>query len=300
MGAKGSHLRKNIKNILEADALQAEAKAAKAEEQERLKRLHVAQLAQRNILLNQRTKQHPPQEIDQKATRERNDEIINISSSSGEESKKNKYQAMASTVLNRMYPNQKPNITKEQTSYHSKSENIKHNEISLDNSSSDDCRIVEYEDVLEESDDEDPDNSGMHVDDRLNIPQVYGENNVEKVLVNLAHPSNEPDIFLPPQIQRVIKPHQIGGIRFLYDNLIESIGRFKSSQGFGCILAHAMGLGKTLQVVTFCDLFLRYTTSKRILCIVPINTIQNWQAEFNKWLPSNENSNNKGDSDDEA
>ena len=296
--AKGSHLRKNIKNILEADALQAEAKAAKAEEQERLKRLHDAQLAQRNILLNQRTNQHPLQDLDQKATKERNDEIINISSSSGEESKKNKYQAMASTVLNRMYPNQKPNITKEQTSYHSKSENTKHNEISLDNSSSDDCKIVEYEDVLEESDDEDPDNSGMHVDDRLNIPQVYGENNIEKVLVNIAHPSNEPDIFLPPQIQRVIKPHQIGGIRFLYDNLIESIGRFKSSQGFGCILAHAMGLGKTLQVVTFCDLFLRYTTSKRILCIVPINTIQNWQAEFNKWLPSNENSNNKGDSDD--
>merc|ERR1712045_325902 len=40
---KGSHLRRNIKNILEADALQAEAKAAKAEEQERLKRLHDAQ-----------------------------------------------------------------------------------------------------------------------------------------------------------------------------------------------------------------------------------------------------------------
>merc|ERR1711994_264902 len=117
--SKGSHLRRNIKNILDADSLQAEAKAAKAEEQERLKRLHDAQLAQKNILLNQRTPQHPPQEIDQKATKERNDEVINISSSSGEESKKNRYQAMASTVLNRMYPNQKPNITKEQTPYHS-------------------------------------------------------------------------------------------------------------------------------------------------------------------------------------
>merc|ERR1711994_144618 len=86
---KGSHLRKNIKNILDADALQAEAKAAKAEEQERLKRLHDAQLAQKNILLNQRTNQHPPQQIVQKAIKERNDEIINISSSSGEESKNN-------------------------------------------------------------------------------------------------------------------------------------------------------------------------------------------------------------------
>ena len=35
----------------DADALQAEAKAAKAEEQERLKRLHDAQLAQKNIVI---------------------------------------------------------------------------------------------------------------------------------------------------------------------------------------------------------------------------------------------------------
>jgi RAD54-like protein 2 len=56
-----------------------------------------------------------------------------------------------------------------------------------------------------------------------------------------------------------VKPHQIGGIRFLYDNIVESAARFESSLGFGCILAHAMGLGKTLQIVSFCDVFLRHT-----------------------------------------
>ena len=78
---------------------------------------------------------------------------------------------------------------------------------------------------------------------------------------------------------------QVGGIRFLYDNLVETLSRHKQTSGFGCILAHAMGLGKTLQVSSFIDIYLRHTSAKKVLCIVPINTIQNWLAEFNMWLP---------------
>ena len=44
---------------------------------------------------------------------------------------------------------------------------------------------------------------------------------------------------------------QIGGIRFLYDNLIEDIGRFKDSNGFGCILAHSMGLGFSSRYIVY-------------------------------------------------
>ena len=79
---------------------------------------------------------------------------------------------------------------------------------------------------------------------------------------------------------------QIGGVRFLYDNLVESLERFRSSNGFGCILAHSMGLGKTLQLISFMDVFLRKTDAKTVLCIVPVNTLQNWVAEFNMWLPT--------------
>lgn len=92
---------------------------------------------------------------------------------------------------------------------------------------------------------------------------------------------------MAPQLASILKPHQIGGIRFLFDNIIESVARFKQSTGFGCILAHSMGLGKTLQIVTFCDIFLRHTDSKHVLIIMPINTLQNWVAEFEKWLPTN-------------
>ncbi|OON20245.1 protein, SNF2 family [Opisthorchis viverrini] len=96
----------------------------------------------------------------------------------------------------------------------------------------------------------------------------------------------ECEICLPPQIARVIKPHQVSGIRFLYDNVIENQQRFETTDGFGCILAHSMGLGKTIQIIGFLDTIFRYCNVKRVLVIVPINTIQNWQAEFELWLPT--------------
>jgi RAD54-like protein 2 len=78
---------------------------------------------------------------------------------------------------------------------------------------------------------------------------------------------------------------QIGGIRFMYDNLVESVKQFKASTGFGCILAHSMGLGKTVQVIGFIDVFMRSTGARTVLVIVPVNTLQNWVHEFNMWLP---------------
>lgn len=148
-------------------------------------------------------------------------------------------------------------------------------------SSDDDCIVLSDPSGGDESDNEDdPSNSGMHTNDRYNVPDEQG-----RVLVNVGHPESEPDVFLAPQVARIIKPHQIGGIRFLYDNIVESIDRFKTSTGFGCILAHSMGLGKTLQVASFCDIFFRCTSAKTVLCIMPINTLQNWLAEFNMWLP---------------
>ncbi|CAL9702833.1 unnamed protein product [Knipowitschia caucasica] len=125
--------------------------------------------------------------------------------------------------------------------------------------------------------------SGSHVNDALNRPDAQG-----RVLVNTNHPDSDPDIYLAPQLAKAVKAHQIGGIRFLYDNLVESLERFSSGPGFGCILAHSMGLGKTLQVISLIDVLFRHTRAHTVLAIVPVNTLQNWLHEFNTWVPSAE------------
>jgi RAD54-like protein 2 len=75
-------------------------------------------------------------------------------------------------------------------------------ELSSDDEDDDDVTVLETPE--EEIEADDPNNSGLHVDDTLNIPDENG-----RVLVNVGHPGDELDVFLPPQIAKVIKPHQV-------------------------------------------------------------------------------------------
>ena len=54
----------------------------------------------------------------------------------------------------------------------------------------------------------------------------------------------------------------------------------------GCILAHDMGLGKSLQVVALLHTYHAYYLGKRSVLVVPVNVVHNWIDEFNAWLPT--------------
>ena len=93
-------------------------------------------------------------------------------------------------------------------------------------------------------------------------------------------------VYLLPHLACQAKPHQFEGLRFLYDNIIEDVNSFNPHYGgFGCILAHSMGLGKTFQSISFIELFLRCTASTHVLIAAPVNTLHNWKREFDLWLP---------------
>lgn len=74
----------------------------------------------------------------------------------------------------------------------------------------------------------------------------------------------------------------------MWDASFESLKRAKEGKGSGCILAHCMGLGKTLQVITLVHTLItnsEKTNVHKVMVVCPVNTVLNWKSEFKKWIP---------------
>lgn len=70
---------------------------------------------------------------------------------------------------------------------------------------------------------------------------------VKTCILEKAKDSDEVVLEVDERIVKHLKPHQAEGIRFIFDSTFESVSK-AGAKGGGCILAHCMGLGKTLQV----------------------------------------------------
>lgn len=116
--------------------------------------------------------------------------------------------------------------------------------------------------------------------------RLAGEEKVEKLVLDFDTETKKELITVPEELVKHLKPHQAQGIKFMWDACFESLERMKNTSGSGCIIAHCMGLGKTLQVIALTYTLLNYeaTNIKTILIVCPLSTVLNWLNEYNTWL----------------
>ncbi|XP_051903435.1 transcriptional regulator ATRX-like isoform X3 [Hippocampus zosterae] len=122
-------------------------------------------------------------------------------------------------------------------------------------------------------------------DRRETIVDMSQESVTTKLILDQDEQTKRPLVQVHRNLVTNLKPHQVDGVQFIWDNCCESVTKANSCPGSGCILAHCMGLGKTLQVVAFLHTVLRSKNLhfKTALVVCPLNTVLNWVSEFNKW-----------------
>ncbi|KAJ3067564.1 hypothetical protein HDU98_009215 [Podochytrium sp. JEL0797] len=121
---------------------------------------------------------------------------------------------------------------------------------------------------------------------------------LEKVVINLGHDDTEQPIYVDEFLAEHLKPHQITGVQFLWKSIvmIKAEAEDGSTHHQGCVLAHSMGLGKTLQTITFLYTLQREARANNpcipehlkkggILVVCPAIVVENWAFEINKWIP---------------
>lgn len=110
---------------------------------------------------------------------------------------------------------------------------------------------------------------------------------LDELILDFDEETDEPLLQVDKGLIKLLKPHQAKGVKFMWDACFETVKDAKEKPGSGCILAHCMGLGKTLQVVTLAHTLITnqdITEVERALIISPLSTLGNWAREFKMWM----------------
>lgn len=126
----------------------------------------------------------------------------------------------------------------------------------------------------------------------------YVPRDKSRLIVNETKESDDQAlIYIPESIGSKIKEHQIDGVRFLWNTIVAS----EAASGGG-LLAHAMGLGKTMQVITLLVVIAESARSpdpsvhsqipqgireSKTLILCPPGLLENWIDEILSWAPQN-------------
>lgn len=71
----------------------------------------------------------------------------------------------------------------------------------------------------------------------------HAEGRQDSVIINDGKYEHQGFVYINNKIAPLIKQHQIQGVRFMWSQIITDSKKMQ-----GCLLAHTMGLGKTMQV----------------------------------------------------
>lgn len=121
--------------------------------------------------------------------------------------------------------------------------------------------------------------------------------NSARLIINESKKQDDGFIYVNNEIGTRIKDHQINGVRFLWNHIVR-----ETAERQGCLLAHTMGLGKTMQTITFLVALRESAMSTdpavldqiphdlrewKVLVICPSGLVENWKDEFLMWAPKN-------------
>lgn len=89
-----------------------------------------------------------------------------------------------------------------------------------------------------------------------------------------------PEAEVPDGLNAELRPYQLRGYQWLYHNY---------RIGIGAVVADDMGMGKTIQVITFLLKLQEdgaLSPKKPVLAIVPASVVTNWERELHRFAPS--------------
>ncbi|OAA55616.1 snf2 family helicase [Niveomyces insectorum RCEF 264] len=116
-----------------------------------------------------------------------------------------------------------------------------------------------------------------------------------RLIINAAKEEHHGLVYIHPEIGRRIRDHQIEGVRFMWNQIV-----VPSNVRQGCLLAHTMGLGKTMQVITLLVALAEAAASpdqavasqipddlkrSKTLILCPSGLVENWLDELLCWTP---------------